>query len=122
MVEIGASRRSRRRNNSAAVEGLADLAAHPPAWSAHRMGRIDRDDLADDEPVEQYADCGEALLYDRLLKILAKRTHIGRDMQRFGRDELRLNSPEPGCREHAPVAPDDHDLEFGWRAGEDARG
>ncbi len=41
------------------------------------MGRIDRDDLADDEPVEQYADCGEALLYDRLLKILAKRAHIG---------------------------------------------
>jgi hypothetical protein len=38
--------------------------------TAHRMRRIDRDDLAGDQPVEQHADRGEVLLDRRLLKFL----------------------------------------------------
>ena len=51
--------------------------------SAHRMGRIGRDDLAGDQPVEQHAYRGEVLLDRRLLKILAERLDIGGDMQRL---------------------------------------
>ena len=56
--------------------------------SAHRMSGIDRDHLADDEPVEQHADRSEVLLDGRLLKILAERPDVGRDMHRLDRDEL----------------------------------
>ena len=45
------------------------------------MGRIGRDDLARDQPVEQHADGGEVLLDRRLLKILAHSLDIGGDMQ-----------------------------------------
>ena len=49
----------------------------------HRMGRIGRDDLASDQPVEQHANGGEVLLHRRLFKILAERFDIGGDMQRL---------------------------------------
>ena len=51
--------------------------------TAHRVRRIGRDNLADDEPIEQHADGGEVLLDRRLLKILAERLDIGRDVQRL---------------------------------------
>ena len=44
--------------------------------------------LADDEPVEQHADRSKVLLDGRLLKILAERADVGRDMHRLDRDEL----------------------------------
>src|SRR5271166_1753649 len=34
----------------------------------------------------------------------------------------RLHPPKSAAREHPPVAADDHDLELGRRAGDDARG
>ena len=37
--------------------------------SAHRMGRVGRDDLSGDQPVEQHADGGQVLLDRRLLEI-----------------------------------------------------
>ena len=43
---------------------------------AHRVGGIDREDLADDEPVEQHADRGEVLLDGRLLELAADRLRI----------------------------------------------
>jgi hypothetical protein len=52
------------------------------------MRGIDRNDLADDEPVEQHPDRSEVLLDRRLLKILAERPDVGRDMHRLDRDQL----------------------------------
>ena len=56
--------------------------------AAHRMGRIGRDDLAGDQPVEQHADRGEVLLDRRLLEILGHRLDIGGDMQRLDIGDL----------------------------------
>ena len=47
------------------------------------MGRIGRDDLTSDEPVEQHPYRGEVLLDRRLLEILGQRLDIGGDMQRL---------------------------------------
>ncbi len=52
------------------------------------MRRIGRDDLADDEPVEQHADGGEMLLDRRLLEILPKGLDIGGDVQRLDIGEV----------------------------------
>jgi Periplasmic binding proteins and sugar binding domain of LacI family len=56
--------------------------------AAHRMRRIGRDNLADDEPVEQHADRGEVLLDRRLLEILPKPFDIGGDLQRLDVGDL----------------------------------
>ena len=53
-----------------------------------RMGGIDSDHLADDEPVEQHADRGEVLLDGRLLEILAERADVSRDMHGLDRNQL----------------------------------
>ena len=47
------------------------------------MGRIGRDDLAGDQPVEQHADGGQVLLDRRLLELLPKTLDIGGDVQRL---------------------------------------
>ena len=52
------------------------------------MRRIGRDNLADDEPVEQHADGGEVLFDRRLLEILPKTLDIGRDVQRLDVGDL----------------------------------
>ncbi len=52
-------------------------------WPTYRMRRIDRDDLADDEPVKHHADRREMLLDGRLLEILAMRLDRGGDVQRL---------------------------------------
>ena len=50
---------------------------------------IDREHLADDQPVEQHADRGQVLLDGRLLKILAERADIGGHMHRLDRRPAR---------------------------------
>ena len=60
------------------------------------------DDLADDQPVEQHADRGEVLLDGRLLKILAERTDIGRDVHGLDRHEL-IEAPGVAPGEEAPA-------------------
>jgi hypothetical protein len=49
---------------------------------AHRVGRVGRDHLAGDEPVEQHADRGEVLLDRRFLEVLAEPADVGGDMHR----------------------------------------
>ena len=56
--------------------------------AAHRMGRIGRDDLAGDQPVEKHADGGEVLLDRRLLEILGHCLDIGGDVQRLDSGDL----------------------------------
>ena len=56
--------------------------------AAHRMRRIDREHLADDQPVEQHAHGGEVLLDGRLGGGFLQRLDIGRDMQRLDIDQL----------------------------------
>ena len=55
---------------------------------AHGVGGIDRDNLPDDEIVEQHADRGEMLLDDRLLEFSRHRLDIGPDMDRLDRGQL----------------------------------
>ena len=72
-------------------------APHDVLGSAHRMRRVDREHLADDEPVEQHAHGGEVLLDGRLGDGFLQRLDIGRDMQRLDIGELGDAVPfEPG--------------------------
>ena len=94
------SARSRRPTSGRGVDALDQAArlllgqhrrlaaAHDVLRSAHRMRRIDRQHLADDEPVEQHAHRGEVLLDGRLGGGVLQRLDIGRDMQRLDIDEL----------------------------------
>src|ERR1700675_4308419 len=45
----------------------------------HRGGGIDRENLADDEPVEQHPDRGEMLLDGRLFELARHRLGVGPD-------------------------------------------
>ena len=56
--------------------------------AAHRMGRVGREDLAGDQPVEQHADRSEVLLDRRLFKILPQALDIGGDVQRLDIGDL----------------------------------
>ena len=63
---------------------------------AHRRGRIGRDDLADDQPVEQHAHGGELLLHQR------RRSLDGLQLLYIGGDVMR---PDRGERQAALLAP-----------------
>ena len=56
--------------------------------AAHRMRRVGREHLADDQPVEQHADGGEVLLDRRLGGGFLQRLDIGGDVQRLDVGEL----------------------------------
>ena len=75
--------------------------------AAYRGGRIDGDDMAGDQPVEQHADGGQVLLDGRLLGILAWGLDVGGDVQRLDVGELA---------ELVPVAPGE-ELADGMRVG-----
>jgi hypothetical protein len=53
--------------------------------SAHRMRRVDREHLVDDEPVEQHVDRGEVVLDGRPSRCTFSQSRIagGRDLERF---------------------------------------
>ena len=55
---------------------------------AHGVRRVDGEDLADDQPVEQHADRGEVLLDGRLGGRGLQRLDIGGDVDRLDVDEL----------------------------------
>ena len=55
---------------------------------AHRVGGIDRENLPDDEIIEQHPDRGEMLLDGRLFELARHRLDIGPDMDRLDRGEL----------------------------------
>ena len=91
------SRRPTRVVDIDAVEELAGLvrgqhrglaACDDMLGPAHRMRRIDGEDLADDEPVEQHADRREVLLDGRLGGRRLQRLDVGGDMHRLDIDEL----------------------------------
>ena len=52
------------------------------------MSRVDRDHLADDEPVEQHAHRGEVLFDSRLLMRRADRLEIRADVERLDLDQI----------------------------------
>jgi len=54
--------------------------AHDVLGSAHRVGRVHGQHLADDQPIEQHADGGEVLLDRRLGRRLLQHLDIGGDV------------------------------------------
>jgi hypothetical protein len=68
-------------------------ALHDVLGPAHGMRRIDCEDLADDQPVEQHADRGQVQLNGRLGVRGLQRLDVGRDMDRLDFGELALSSP-----------------------------
>jgi hypothetical protein len=54
---------------------------------AHRAGRIDRHNLAGDQPIEQMADCGEPLLDARCRELARAGLDPCRDMYRLHRGD-----------------------------------
>ena len=68
---------------STGVKPLDDVLRPPRS-----MGRIDGDDPAGDEPVEQHAKGGEVLLDGRLFEISSQRLDICGDAQRLDRHEF----------------------------------
>jgi hypothetical protein len=62
--------------------------AHDVLGPAHRVRRIDGEDLADDQPVEQHADRGQVLFHRGLRGRHLKRLYIGGDVNRLDIVEL----------------------------------
>ena len=58
--------------------------------AAHGVGRVDGDDLAGDQPVEQHPNGGQVLFDRRLFEVAAHGLDVGGDVERFDIDE-RLN-------------------------------
>jgi hypothetical protein len=79
--------------------------AHDVLGPAHRMGRIDGENLADDEPIEQHADRREVLLHRRLGGRRLQRLDVSRDVHGLNVGELAdAMLLDPGEeRAHGPV-------------------
>jgi hypothetical protein len=56
--------------------------------AAHRVCWVDGEDLADDEPVEQHANCGQMQFYGRLGGRRLQHLHRGGDVDRLDVGEL----------------------------------
>jgi hypothetical protein len=80
-------------------------AAHDMLGLAHRMRRVDSEDLADDQPVEQHANGRKVLLHRRLGGRRLQRLDIGRDVDRLDIGEFAdLVLLDPGKKvAHGPV-------------------
>ena len=56
--------------------------------ATHGRSRVDGQDAAGGQPVEQHADGGQVLLDGRLLEATAELLDVGRDVQRLDQREL----------------------------------
>ena len=68
---------------------------HAMLWPAHRVRRVDRDDLASDEPVEEHPDGGEVLLDAGLRHRFAEVLDVGGNVNRLGLFERELPAFAP---------------------------
>ena len=74
-----------------AVEYRSAALGNDVPGTAHRMGGIGTDNLADNKPVKEHADCGQELLDSRLCKSALETLDIGGDIQ--GLHVLKLVIP-----------------------------